>query len=391
MAENIVDSLFGPSPWQVQQARQAEQQKYAAQLAGMNNIQQAKFGIAQGAGQLAQAGAGMMGYVDPAVEQSQRREAVMASGGDLSTSAGLKAKAAQFAAAGDQQTAMKLVLAARAQEAKEQQMAVELRKQELAEKKQGFQEKEAFDLKKMQAEASIRQADERAADARLSAAERVAAQREATAARLELGKMMVAMKQSAADSKVKPDLPPVGLKLQQEELEAIGTTAIINKDLNKYLGQLEDKTIDLGFVKNLVARGKNLMGSSDPQSVAFANFKADMEKLRNDSLRLNKGTQTEGDAIRAWNELFENITDQNVVKARLKTIAEKNALAAEYRKKNVNTIRKNYKADPFDFSEYDLPAAAPEEKPAAASKTAPAGVDPKVWAVMTPQEKALWQ
>ena len=131
MAENIVDSLFGPSPWQVQQARQAEQQKYAAQLAGMNNIQQAKFGIAQGAGQLAQAGAGMMGYVDPAVEQSQRREAVMASGGDLSTSAGLKAKAAQFAAAGDQQTAMKLVLAARQREAQEQDIALK-RAQELA-------------------------------------------------------------------------------------------------------------------------------------------------------------------------------------------------------------------------------------------------------------------
>lgn len=130
MAENIVDSLFGPSPWQVQQARQAEQQKYAAQLAGMNNIQQAKFGIAQGAGQLAQAGAGMLGMVDPAVEQSRQREAVMASGGDLSTSAGLKAKAAQFAAAGDQQTAMKLVLAARnmeAQERKAQMDAAEMR------------------------------------------------------------------------------------------------------------------------------------------------------------------------------------------------------------------------------------------------------------------------
>jgi len=360
MAENIVDSLFGPSPWQVQQARQAEQQKYAAQLAGMNNIQQAKFGIAQGAGQLAQAGAGMMGYVDPAVEQSQRREAVMASGGDLSTSAGLKAKAAQFAAAGDQQTAMKLVLAARAQEAKEQQMAVELRKQALGERKQDFQETEAFDLKKQtQAEKIQLERDKLAATQAQKLSEEnfkrwmVTMQQQG---RMDAIRLAGEMKQSATDSKVKPDLPPVGLKLQQEELDAIGTTAIINKDLKKYLGQLEDKTIDLGLVKNLVARGKNLMGSSDPQSVAFANFKADMEKLRNDSLRLNKGTQTEGDAIRAWNELFENITDQNVVKARLKTIAEKNALAAEYRKKNVNTIRKNYKADAFDFSEYDLPA-----------------------------------
>ena len=195
MAE-IVDSLFGPSPWQVQQARAAEQQKYAAQLSNMDNLQQAKFGIAQGAGQLAQAGAGMMGMVDPAVAQSQRREAVMASGGDLSTSAGLKAKAAQFAAAGDQQTAMKLVIAARAQEAKEQQMAVELRKQALGERKQDFQETEAFDLKKMQIEAVIRQADEKIADKRTSDAEKVAAQREKIQAYLILGQMANAMKQS---------------------------------------------------------------------------------------------------------------------------------------------------------------------------------------------------
>ena len=218
MAENIVDSLFGPSPWQVQQARQAEQQKYAAQLAGMNNIQQAKFGIAQGAGQLAQAGAGMMGYVDPAVEQSQRREAVMASGGDLSTSAGLKAKAAQFAAAGDQQTAMKLVLAARAQEAKEQQMLIEQQKQALAERKQGFQETEAFDLKKREAEARIQQNQQRIDDARTSAAERAALTRENNQIKLMLGQAMIAAKQSGSSL----GKPPVGYRYTAEgNLEAI--------------------------------------------------------------------------------------------------------------------------------------------------------------------------
>ena len=193
----------------------------------------------------------------------------------------------------------------------------------------------------------------------MSLEQRTEAARESNQIKLLIAQMMADARRQGQESKVKPDLPTPALKLQQEELDAIGTTNIINKDLSKYQQKIESKGLDLGLMKNLISRGKNLVGSSDPQSRAFADFKADMEKLRNDSLRLNKGTQTEGDAQRAWNELFENMTDPEVVKSRLKTIAEKNAAAAEYRKKNVNVIRRNFKVGDFDFSEYTDSSVTP--------------------------------
>lgn len=74
MAENIVQSLFGPTPYEVEQARRQQMSDYAAKVANMNNIQQAKFGIGQGAGTIAGAVGGMFGMVDPMVEQAKARE-----------------------------------------------------------------------------------------------------------------------------------------------------------------------------------------------------------------------------------------------------------------------------------------------------------------------------
>lgn len=128
---SIIDSLFGPTPYDVGQARNQQDMSYAEKVARMGGFEQAKFGIGQGAAGLTRAGAGMMGMVDPLQQEAAMREGVMGMGGDLTTSAGLKAKAMQFAQAGDQRTAMKLAIAAKQQEAQEQEMALK-RAQELA-------------------------------------------------------------------------------------------------------------------------------------------------------------------------------------------------------------------------------------------------------------------
>ena len=116
---SIIDSLFGPTPYDVSQARNTQDMSYAEKVARMGGFEQAKFGIGQGAAGLTRAGAGMMGMVDPLQQEAAMREGVMGMGGDLTTSAGLKAKALQFAQAGDQRTAMKLAIAAKEMEDKE--------------------------------------------------------------------------------------------------------------------------------------------------------------------------------------------------------------------------------------------------------------------------------
>ena len=199
--DNIVESLFGLTPFQVQQQQNAGLNQAADHYANQDPFQRATGGMFRAGGMLGGAGAQAMGMVNPAVEQAKLTEAMMAQGGDLSTSQGLMAKSQQFAAAGDQRTALKLALAGKAKEKEEQAMLIAQQKEDLAARKQDFTETEAMNFKREQLKQQYDLAKERAADARLSAQERVAAQREATAARVQMAQMSLDMKQSLIDAK----------------------------------------------------------------------------------------------------------------------------------------------------------------------------------------------
>lgn len=199
-------------------------------------------------------------------------------------------------------------------------------------------------------------------------------------------------------------LPTQALRLQQAEVDAIGTSAAIKADLGRVIEQLspsvDAKTgaakppaLQLGLFNNAVGSARNYIGMSDENSRNLGSFKATLEKLRNDSLRLNKGVQTEGDAVRAWNEILANPNDQEFVKKRLAEVQEINDRAIDLRKMNIDNIRRNYGAPPLDTSGQEVVRPAIGNAPASPKGTGgvPAGVDPNVWAVMTPQEKALFK
>jgi hypothetical protein len=59
---------------------------------------------------------------------------------------------------------------------------------------------------------------------------------------------------------------------------------------------------------------RNNTGQSSPQSLAFARAQTTVSNLRNTLLRENKGTQTEGDAIRILEEVIANWGDERVVR-----------------------------------------------------------------------------
>lgn len=145
-------------------------------------------------------------------------------------------------------------------------------------------------------------------------------------------------------------LPVGALKLQQEAAEAISIAGGIKADTAAITKQLDSGTLKLGPIKNLVSGARNFIGESSENSRNFASAKASLEKLRNDSLRLNKGTQTEGDAVRAWNELFANINDQEVVRKRLAEIQNINTRAINSHELTIKNIRDNYNAAPVDTS-----------------------------------------
>ena len=172
------------------------------------------------------------------------------------------------------------------------------------------------------------------------------------------GETLEAIPGGPKDASSKP-LPTQALKLQQAELDAIGTGASIIADVDALHKQVENGELDLGLISNVISKGRNKVGFSTKQSSNFNTFERTLEKMRNDSLRLNKGVQTEGDSQRAWNELMGSLNDPQVVKDRLAEIKTINQRAVNLRKMNVDVIRSNYGAQPLEIGGYENQNAAP--------------------------------
>lgn len=172
----------------------------------------------------------------------------------------------------------------------------------------------------------------------------------------------------AEDTGTNKPLPATSLKLQNEALDKLSIASNNNKKLLEVKKQIEDGKLNLGLISNLTGKARNYVGMSDESSRNLSSFRSTLEKLRNDSLRLNTGVQTDGDAQRAWNELLENINDPELVKQRLGEIAEINARGAELQKLQVESIRSNYDSEPFDFSKYENIGEKPEAPKPAATK-----------------------
>ena len=144
------------------------------------------------------------------------------------------------------------------------------------------------------------------------------------------------------------DRIPVPLvKAQDDLIDKMSVARSTDADLGAISKQIASGTLKFGPVRNLINAGKNVAGVSDEESRAFGTFKSTLEKLRNDSLRLNAGVQTEGDAQRAWNELFQNINDTNFVQKRLGEIRNINKRAADLHGYRLNVLRANSGAGPL--------------------------------------------
>lgn len=159
-------------------------------------------------------------------------------------------------------------------------------------------------------------------------------------------------------------LPIGALKLQNEAIDSLGASQNISDNAQQIIGQLDSGQLDLGPIANLLSKGKNMIGMSDQNSQNFSNMQTTLEKIRNDTLRLNKGVQTEGDAERALNEVINSTSDPKVFKNAMEKLNSINERGAELQKLQVNNVRSNYNASPYDFDKVGaLPkAVAPASK-----------------------------
>lgn len=127
--------LFGPSPWEIQQAQQKAMQENAAAYAQQSPLERAAGGMYRAGGLLGGMAAGALGGKNVAVENAKRTEQIMGEGdADLGTAAGMAAKAEQFRKAGDLRTATTLTLKASEMKKKEADAILAQRKEDRADK-----------------------------------------------------------------------------------------------------------------------------------------------------------------------------------------------------------------------------------------------------------------
>ncbi len=142
--------------------------------------------------------------------------------------------------------------------------------------------------------------------------------------------------------KLNAAMPTPIVKEQNEIVDKVNIAQSLESGMNKFTNQIDSGQLDLGLMANLEDMARNKVGMSTEQSRNLSSFKAQLERLRNESLRLNSGVQTDGDAKRAWNELIADINDPQVVRQRLIEIAETNRKGAQLQNQKLNLMRSEY-------------------------------------------------
>jgi hypothetical protein len=122
------------------------------------------------------------------------------------------------------------------------------------------------------------------------------------------------MKKAEAERKAETArTKPLPSYLAKDEEADYGTaTAATNlaSDANNFINRIKSGEIKFGLKDKASIRTRQAFGSQDPDVLAREDYDKFLKVLTNESLRLNKGTQTEGDAVRAAKELESSESPQ---------------------------------------------------------------------------------
>lgn len=136
---------------------------------------------------------------------------------------------------------------------------------------------------------------------------------------------------------------PLRADLQKdEEVDYLNASAARNLaiEANDYVNSIKAGNIKFGLKDRASIAIRSAAGSNDPDVVARNDFERFKTRLVNESLRLNKGTQTEGDAQRSIKELQGAESEVDAAKA-INTLAQLNARKVADAQKSIERRRRN--------------------------------------------------
>ena len=139
-------------------------------------------------------------------------------------------------------------------------------------------------------------------------------------------------------------LPATIQKAEDADYEAGQSAANLANDANRYLNSIKSGAIPFGLKARAFVGASNLVGSENPEVIARNDFERFKTTLVNESLRLNKGTQTEGDAVRAAKELQGAESAADAGKA-IQVLRDLNARKAQDLQSSIIRRRSNAKLE----------------------------------------------
>jgi len=159
---------------------------------------------------------------------------------------------------------------------------------------------------------------------------------------------------TAAEQKKKADKPlsTSAQKAEDEDFGAIDIAGNIVSETNDFMQLIDSGDLSFSPLSGATDAVSLALGGGDEDTLNRQSFDLFLQRLRNASLRLNKGTQTEGDAERALKEIVNNRNNTKAVRKALQDLQRANERAVEERKRNINRRRKTQGVSSFDFSDY---------------------------------------
>jgi hypothetical protein len=139
-------------------------------------------------------------------------------------------------------------------------------------------------------------------------------------------------------------IPTTIQKAEDDDYEAGQAAANLANDANRYLNSIKRGNIPFGLRARAFVGASNIVGSDNPEVIARNDFERFKTQLVNESLRLNKGTQTEGDAVRAAKELQGAESAADAGKA-IQVLRDLNARKAQDLQSSITRRRSNAKLD----------------------------------------------
>jgi hypothetical protein len=146
--------------------------------------------------------------------------------------------------------------------------------------------------------------------------------------------------EAKADIKANKPLPSYLAKEEEADFSAASAATNIATDAYGYINRIKTGEIKFGLKDLASIRARQLAGSGAPDVVAREDYDKFVTNLVNESLRLNKGTQTEGDAVREAKALKSSESKEAAASA-MKKLIEINTRRAEDAASSVQKRRAN--------------------------------------------------